>query len=47
MAEPSQLSLASLRESASRLPQRKVFHWVAQWFTVSQLVTKILSGVGG
>ena len=41
----SQLSVASLRESASKLPRRKAFHWVAQWFTVPQLTTKILSFV--
>ena len=39
------LAAASLKQSASQLPRRKVFHWVAQWFTIPQLVTKILSFV--
>ena len=48
----SQLSMASLRdkasdlrEKASGLPRRKACHWVAQWFTLPQLTTKILSFV--
>ena len=45
LSNKSQLSVASLRESASKLPRRKAFHWVAQWFTVPQLTTKILSFV--
>ena len=41
----SQLSMVSLREKASGVPRRKACHWVAQWFTIPQLTTKILSFV--